>query len=370
MRVAHVHRIAGVGGSERHLLTLLPALRDRGVDACFVGLDVPGSDADAFYRELAATGVPAHRLRAGGDLSPLLVLRLRSLLRRLRPELVHTHLVHADVYGAVATTGIGARLVTTKHNDDPFRAGPFRLVERTLARRAAAVVTITDALRAFVVERVGLPAAQVRTIHYGLDEPPRAWRPDEVEPPPGRVLLCVGRLVEQKGYDVAVRALPTVRAAHPDAVLVLVGDGPLRGELAALAGRLGVADAVVFAGRSGDVGGWMRHAEALVHPARWEGFGLVVLEAMVHGLPVAAARASALPELVEDGVSGLLVPPDDPERLADALRRLLGDDAERRRLGAGAQERARTRFSVARMANATVELYSSIAAASTPAAQL
>ena len=120
MRVVHVHRIRGIGGSERHLLTLLPALADRGVDVSFVGLDDPAGVLDPFYRELT---VPYERLAAPRDLDPALAFRLARTLRSSRPDLVHTHLVHADVYGALAP---GMRVVSTKHNPDPFRAGSFR----------------------------------------------------------------------------------------------------------------------------------------------------------------------------------------------------------------------------------------------------
>ena len=170
MRVAHVHRMRGIGGSERHLLALLPALAERGLDVVFVGLDDPAWDASDFYDALP---VPALRLRSPRDADPLLAVRL---LRSLRADVVHTHLVHADVYGGLAALLRRTPVVSTKHNDDPFRTGAFRFVERTLARAADRVVAISDALRRFTVERVGVPAAKVVTIHYGLDDPPSQGR--------------------------------------------------------------------------------------------------------------------------------------------------------------------------------------------------
>jgi len=168
-------------------------------------------------------------------------------------------------------------------------------------------------------------------------------------PENARVLLCVSRLAEQKGVDVAVRALALVRKRHPDAVLVVLGEGPERSRLA--------GDGVYLPGRVGDVAAWYRRAELLVHPARWEGFGLGVLEAMLAGLPVAASRVSSLPELVADGETGLLVPPDDPSALADAIVHALD---ERDRLGAAGLERARLEFSVERMARRHLALYESL----------
>jgi glycosyltransferase involved in cell wall biosynthesis len=352
VRVVHVHRMRGIGGSERHLLALLPALGERGVDPVFVGLDDPAWDPEPFYREL---GVPAVRLRAPRDVDPRLLLSLRRAFRRLRPDVVHTHLVHADVYGTAAARGA---IVSTKHNDDPFRLGPFRYVERALARRASRVIAITEALARFNVERVGLPPGKVEVIPYGLDDVP-AWGENPGVPLPGgaRVLLAICRLTAQKGVDVAVRALAEVRREHGDAVLVVLGEGSERGSLERLAADLGVGEAVFLPGRAGDVSEWLRRSEVLVHPVRWEGFGLAVLEAMLAERPVVASAVSSVPEIVVDGETGLLVPPDDPSALAAAVSRLLVDADLARSYGAAGRERARREFSVDRMAERTLAVY-------------
>jgi glycosyltransferase involved in cell wall biosynthesis len=350
MRVVHVHRIRGIGGSERHLLTLLPALADRGVEMMLVGLDDPAWNPIDFY---SALNVPAVRIRSARDLDPLLLVRLA---RTVRADVVHTHLVHADVYGGVAATLRGARLVSTKHNDDPFRTGPFRFVERGLIRMTDRVVAITESLRRFTVERVGAPPDKVETIHYGLDDLPEPWgknAPDTV-PAGTRIVLAVARLTPQKGIDVAVRAL----AALPeDVVLVVLGEGPERARLEQLARTLGVERRMFLQGRVPDVAAWLERATVLVHPARWEGFGLGVLEAMLAGLPVVASNVSSLPELVVDAETGYLVGPDDPSALAHSVVRAL----EMPSLGAAGRERARQEFSVDRMAARTAELYARLA---------
>jgi starch synthase len=110
-------------------------------------------------------------------------------------------------------------------------------------------------------------------------------------------------------------------------------------------------------GRVGDVAALLSQAELLVHPARWEGFGLAILEAMLSGLPIVASRVSSIPELVADGETGLLVPPDDPAALAAAAQELLTDRERAVRLGIAGRKRAEERFSVARMAERTVEVY-------------
>jgi glycosyltransferase involved in cell wall biosynthesis len=348
VKVLHVHRIGGIGGSERHLLTLLPALVERGVDVRFLGLDDTSRAPDPFYEALS---VPFERMATPHDLDPRLAARVRRATREA--DLVHTHLVHADVYGA-----LGARvLVSTKHNDDPFRTGPFRYVERALTRRASRIIAITNALARFQVERVGLPREKVEVIHYGLDEPPGPWGTNPADDVPGdaRVLLAVCRLEPQKGIDVAIRALPEVVARHPDARLVVLGEGPQRAELEELARSLGAP--VHLLGRVPDVAAWLRRAELLVHPVRWEGFGLALLEAMLASLPVVATRVSSIPEIVVDGETGLLVAPDDTAALAAALNRVLDDPDG---YGAAGQARARQEFSVAHMADRTLAVYESV----------
>lgn len=361
MKVVHVHRLRGIGGSERHLLTLLPALRALGVDARFAGLD--DGDPDPFYEQLAAARVPFRRIRSPRDLDPGLAGRLARIVHAERPDVVHTHLVHGDLYGTLAAVPSRVPVVSTKHNDDPFRAGPFRFLERALTLRAARVICITSALRDFNVQQVGLPERKLEVIRYGLDELPAAWGPPGGPelPARARVLLAIARLEPQKGLDVAIVALARVRRQHPDAVLVVLGSGPLEAELEELAREHGVEHAVHLPGRSGDVAHWLERSELLVHPARWEGFGLVLLEAMLASRPVVATRVSAIPEVVEDGATGLLVAPDDSVALATAIETLLSDRARGVAYGQAGLERARQHFSVASMARRTVDVYERVA---------
>ena len=345
MKVLHIQRIGGIGGSERHLLTLLPALAARGVDVRFLGLDDDSRAPGPFYEALT---VPYARVPAPRDLDPRLAWQVRAQTRDA--DIVHTHLVHADVYGALGAD----RLVSTKHNDDPFRAGAFRFFERALARKAAKVIAITEALAHFQVERVGLPANKVEVIHYGLDDLPAAWgsNPADDVPAQARVLLAVCRLEPQKGLDIAVRALPDIRTRHPTAELVVLGEGPQRPDLEQLAANLEVP--VHLLGRVPDVAAWLQRADVLVHPARWEGFGLALLEAMLASKPVVATSVSSIPEIVVDGQTGLLVPPDEPQVLAAAVTRVLDEPGD---YGEQGRRRAQSQFSVSRMADRTLALY-------------
>jgi glycosyltransferase involved in cell wall biosynthesis len=355
-RVLHVMRMSGVGGSENHLRVLLPELRALGWEPDVL---IPSPSPRAI-RGLAESFSQSCRrvtivpMRA--DLSPSLPLRIARLLRSGEYQIVHSHLVHADWYVAAASAAVpGVALVSTKHNDDRFRRTyPFRVIERVLSNRCAATITISEALRDFTL-RYSPPRTPVVTVLYGLKAPPGApERSSEFDSP---TLLAVARLVRQKGLDILIQAMRPIKDSVPDARLLLAGDGPERPALERLARDVGLADSVSFLGHRDDVDDLMRSAWILVHPSRWEGFGLVLLEAMKQGLPIVAARVSAVPEIVIPEATGLLVPPEDPRALAEAAIRALGDERFRRDAGMRGFERLVERFSAERMARETAAIY-------------
>lgn len=362
LKVLHLHKITGVGGSERHLLTLMPALRDAGIDARFLGLDVAGSDASRFYKELGACGVPALHVPCTTDVNPRMAAGVVRAVRSDSPDLIHTHLVHADFYGAMASSRLGIPFVSTRHNDDRYLLGPFRYLDRAFAARVSRLIAISHAVRTFLIES-GLPSERIETIHYGLDElpPARSERtPAEVGIPRGAPLvLAVGRLTEQKDHETALRAFAMARHTRPEAVLAILGIGPLESETRRLIEELGLGDAVFLPGRL-EIGDWLERAHLLLHSSRWEGFGMVLLEAMLAALPIAATRVSAVPEVVSSGETGLLVEPGDWQALGRAVGQLLADSDLATRLGEDGYARARRRFSVERMTNRTVALYESV----------
>jgi glycosyltransferase involved in cell wall biosynthesis len=171
----------------------------------------------------------------------------------------------------------------------------------------------------------------------------------------------VGRLVRQKGVDLALQAFAEASPGHPHSRLVIVGDGPARGDLEALAGRLAPKASVIFAGWVEDASSVMPAFDMVVAPSRWEGFGLVVLEAMSHGLPVIATRAGSFPEIVIDGQTGLLVPSECPSALAKAMKELMIDPRRAASMGQKGQSRVVESFSVRKMVDATIRTYEEIA---------
>jgi glycosyltransferase involved in cell wall biosynthesis len=352
--VLHVGKVSGISGSEAHLLTLLPDLRRRGWDARFCLLHEGEAGAAEFAGRLEHAGVPVERVRMRRDVDPVAFARLLGVVRRTRPALLHTHLVHADAYGLPA--GKLARvpvLASTKHGFNAFRERrAFALADRGLARLADVHIAISAGLARYLAEVEGLDESRFEIVHYGIapgDEPPPARR--------GPRLLCVGRLVPIKGHDTLLRAFAAAAVSVPGLTLELAGDGPLRGKLEALAAELGVAGTVTFAGRVPSVVPAYERAAIVVVPSRGEGFGMVALEAAERGRAVIASAVGGLPEIVEDGVTGVLVPPDDVERLAAAIAELAADGDRAARLGGAARERALREFTLDRCADRTDAVY-------------
>lgn len=366
-RVIHLSKMTGAAGSEGHLLTLLPGLRARGVDARLWILVEPDKPVDEIVHRAESLDVPVERVIIRRDFDPGLWRGLARRFRAARPEIVHTHLLHADLYGIPAARRAGVPcIVTSRHNDDRFRRWPpMRWLNRWLWRQVSGGIAISDAIRGFSIEVEGAPADRVRTVRYGLDPasvqvPPdaRARLRQELGLPPGAPLIgSVCRLIEQKGLDHALDAFALVAAEFPAAHYVIAGDGPLRGALATQAARLGLAAHMHFLGWRDDAPAIFAALDVLLAPSLWEGFGLVFLEAMACGVPVISTRVSAIPEVIADGETGWLVPPGDPAALAGALRAALSDPDERRRRGEAGRARLESQFTVDAMVGRTLALY-------------
>ena len=288
-----------------------------------------------------------------------------NVIRAVRseaPDLIHTHLVHADFYGAMASRRLGIPFVSTRHSNDRYLLGPFRYVDRAFATGVSRIIAISHAVRSFLI-RSGLPAGRIETVHYGLDDLPEARSeksPPEAGIPSGAPLvLAVGRLTEQKDHATALRAFAEARQRSPEAVLAILGIGPLESEIRQLVEELGIGDAVFLPGRL-EIADWLEAADLLLHSSVWEGFGMVLLEAMLARLPIAATRVSAVPEVVADGETGLLVESGDWRGLGQAVSRLLTEPTISTRMGAAGYHRVRRRFSVERMTSRTAALYESV----------
>jgi glycosyltransferase involved in cell wall biosynthesis len=340
--ILHVQKVAGISGSEAHLLSLLPALRARGWDVRMLMLHENEPGAWDFARALEARGVPLDAIRVRADVDPIAFLQLVGYLVRHRPELLHTHLVHAEWYALLA--GAAARVplrFTTKHGFNEFREAPyFGVADRAVASLAHVHIAISRGLARYLEDVEGFDRESFEIVHYGI-EPDGEPKPYD-EPVPR--LLCVGRLIPIKGHIVLLRAFAEARERLPDLELEIAGRGPLEPALKALAAELGLHDSVRFLGHVSPIQSAIERAAVVVVPSMGEGFGMVALEAMERARPVIAANIGGLGELVRDGETGVLVPAGEAEPLADAIVRVAGDLALARTMGDAGRRRALSRF--------------------------
>ena len=365
VRVLHVLATLLPGGSEISVLRLLSALDRKRYEvrvACLWGEPVLAG-------EFHAAGIEVVPLGLRRRIDPRGFLRLRHLVAGGRFDIVHTHMDLADFYGALAGRLGGARaVVATKHAPDEFRTRrtwkriPFLLLERLAYEMEDAVVVVSEGLASFLETAERLPRRKMVVIGHGIEPVERVPSREQARralgiEAKGPLLGVVGRLSSEKGQGVLLGALPEILAAFPLAACALAGDGPARADLESEAKRLGLGDRVLFLGHRRDVPAVLAALDLFVQPSLYEGFGLSLLEAMAAGLPIVASRVGGIPELLEDGRTGLLVPPQDPAALARAILRLLRDRDLAQRLSGAARLRALDRHSMAQATESVDALY-------------
>jgi glycosyltransferase involved in cell wall biosynthesis len=346
-RLLEVLGYSRTGGAAESVVELTAAFARDGIEVTVAAPDEPGFGARV--RRAGGRFVPV-AMASRRDLSSF--ARLLMLMRRERFDAVHTHCRNADLHGGLAARATGTPLVVHLRGllvdgEGALSSGLVDRIHRALLRRLPRrIVAISEAVRSRALAVLGVAPERVVTVRNGVEvgrfrAPARdaaALRAEFAIPDGAPLLLAVGALGRCKGQDLLIDALAATRSA-PHALIV--GDGDADGDelarLRAQAARRGVSARVRFAGRRDDVCDLLHAADLFVHPARWEGFGRVVAEAMAAARPVVATRVGGVPEIVADGVTGRLVDPELPDLLARAIDELLFDRSLARRLGDAAE---------------------------------
>jgi glycosyltransferase involved in cell wall biosynthesis len=315
--------------------------------------------------EMQAAGVPVTVLGLNPGLRrPWDVARLGQFLRAARPQIVHTFLLTASLYGRLAAMLARVPIVIgTEQNIYARKRPSHAFAERLLMAGTDRVVVAADAVRDFYLRQVHADPAKIEVIHNAVDWSQlqttrsraeiRASLGIDAEAP---VAITVGRLTEQKGHTHLLDAIagsPALARVH----LLVAGDGELREPLADQAEKLGLARRVHFLGVRRDVGNLLAASDLFVLPSLWEGLPLALVLAMGAGLPVVATRVAGVPEVVDDGRTGMLVAPGDAAALADVVTRLLAEPEKARQIGSAARAAVLPRFGIEAYVASIATLY-------------
>lgn len=318
---------------------------------------------------LEALGVRTHNLNTPDERDPRAVLRARKLIQELQPDIVHTHLLRADLMGGAAARWAGVPVVvSTVYAMGEFRRQHRRKADRLLdvacSRLATHTIAVSQAVADDLVGRMRVDPEDLTVIHTGIEAPPaveasavaamrRSWGVDETTP----VVLTIARLSYEKGVDTLIDVAAVLHPTNPAIRFVVIGEGKDRAALAEKIDQLGLKDVVKLVGFSPDVWPALAAADVVCIPSKAEGMPNVLLEAMAMVRPIVASRVGGIPEVIESNINGILTEPDRIADLAKAISRLVGDVALRTRLGDAARRAVRERLDVALVAARYEALY-------------
>lgn len=365
MVLAELAGSAGYGGGERYLEVLFDRLdraRFRPLLIC--------PEAGPFADKMAARGVPTRILSLDPLFSPAALVRLVRFLKREEVVILQTHGARANFYGRLAGWLAGVPcVVSTVHNSiNDYEVGRFkRWLYKSLLRvtvpLADRIICVSEAIKRDLLDDCPAAVSRAVTVYNGVDATSFDGRGDGRRIRQdwclggGPVLVTVARLTEQKGQRFLIEALPGLLSDWPTLSCVFVGEGDSRESLRRLAKERGVEHACRFAGARDDVIDWYAAADVVVLPSLSEGFPFVLLEALAMSKPVVATKVNGVPEIIEDGRTGLLVPPRDPQALEYAIRRILHDPESAARMARAGCARVAGRLTAGRMVQETTAVF-------------
>lgn len=360
--VAHVIGSLRTGGAERQLVNYLLAADRTEFRHTVYCLEARGELAESVEQ----AGIPVRRVGIRRRYAPWSLTRFAGLLRAEGVVVVHAHMHDSALWGRLAGKLAGvAVMITTEHGKELWK-GPVRVaIDHHLSRWTARHIAVSRDGMELRKQRERLPADKLILIPNGVRIPPDG---DKAEPrarlrdefgfaPDDQVLGTVGRIVAAKGYEYLLEALGSLRHTHPRARWLAVGDGDQRAVLGDLASAAGLVDAVVWAGRRGDIDDLLAAMDIWVMSSVREGLPVALLEAMAAGRPIVATDVGGIPEAVRDGREGLIVPAADSGALSGAIGRLLDEPAVGARLGAAARARARAEYGIEAIAARIEDVY-------------
>jgi len=356
MKVAFINSIRMFGGGEVWLFRIMEELERRG-HGVFL-LCRPGTP---LYIKAVSRGFRVQSLAMRGDLDPRTIYLTWKWLRTIRPDVLVTNMDKELRFGGLAARLAGMRCIIPRRGID-YPLKDTWMYRFSYTRLATRIVANSEATKqALLRNSPWLSGDRIRVIYNGIDvEPfqqadPVAFRRKAGFQPGDVVFGFVGQLDERKGVDVLVEAFGRFAPSHPAGRLLIVGEGPLEFDLKKECQRF--RRQVFFSGYVENIEQVMKSVDVLLLPSLWEGFGIVLIEAMAAGKPVIATRISNIPEIVSHGSDGFLVPPSDPSELCRWMDVLYRDPGLRKRMGGEGSRKVAERFTLRIMADAYESLF-------------
>jgi len=361
VRVVEILATGTNGGAQEHIFGLLSRLDRTRYDASVVALS-----SGSAVRKLQRAGFDVTVIDEPSDADA--ISALTAYLAAVRPDVIHTHMYRADVVGTKAAIALGEMdrrrpyVVSTVHSSR-VRSAEDRELIRQLTPSMDQLIAVSKSIERKLADehRTGAP---IRLIYNGVDlqryenQEACCTLPEEYGMEPGsQIVGVVARLEPEKGHQTLIEAWPEVLRRVPDAYLLIVGEGSRRDFLEQLAAAHKVAHRVIFTGRRDDIPAVTAALDVAVLPSWREAQGLSILEAMALSRPVVASDVGGIPEMVEDGVTGLLVEHDNPTALANAIVRLLTDHAFADTIGRAGHDLVHDRFCIELMVKAVEQIY-------------
>ncbi len=351
MKILQICSARSIGGGERYLADLSNSLVGRGHDI-FVALapDAPLKDE---LRDVAKANVLFTRMRNALDVFS--ALELADFVRRNNVEIIHAHLARDYPLAAIAARLAGKPYVLTRHV-----LFPLKRFQKLVLKNVCGIIAPSNAIAESLEKQNLFPPGKIEIIRYGIDV--EHFSQTEKKRNENFTVGTIGHLAPIKGHDIFIRAAEIVLKDQPDVRFIIVGEdksktGKNRRELEEQIAKSGLDSKISLAGWTDDVRPFLQKFDLFVSAARAEAFGLVIVEAMLHEIPVIATRSEGASEIVEDGASGILVPNEDAESMAKAILQLFVDRDKRQRLSENGLKRVCEHFSLARMVSKTEEFY-------------
>jgi glycosyltransferase involved in cell wall biosynthesis len=369
MKVLHIISSGGMYGAEAVILNLARTLRD-GPHECVLGVFSNSINPNLQLHEIALKeGFESHLIACKGKVDRAAIAKIRELVTRTGADVVHTHGYKADIYVYLALRGLGVPLVSTCHTwyDTDFFLSIYGMADRFVLRKYARVVAVSDEVKQRLL-KAGVGEEKIRMVRNGLDLRPfdeaLASHRKDTRPERALVVGLVGRLAWEKGVDVFLRAAAKVLVEFPETRFVVVGEGPDQEMLERLIDTLMIHESVELLGRREEMASVYASLDVMVSSSRQEGLPMAILEGMASGLALVATAVGAVPTVVVDGRTGVLVAAEDAGLLAAGIVELLRDPAKRRRLGDAARRLIEEEYSAARMAKEYLRVYEEAIASS------